>query len=91
MKIVPAVLTESPEELRRMIACAEGFCDLAQIDIMDGKFVPSKSISAEDIGGIKTSLRLEIHLMVEEPSKYLEAFKRAGAERHHVYTPQAIR
>ncbi|MFH0772039.1 MAG: ribulose-phosphate 3-epimerase [Candidatus Omnitrophota bacterium] len=81
MKIVPAILTDKPEELRKMIACAQEFCDLAQIDIMDGKFVPSRSIPAEDLSGIKTSLRLEIHLMVEEPTRYLELFKRAGAER----------
>lgn len=81
MKIVPAVLTDKPEELRRMISQAEAFCDLVQIDIMDGRFVPSKSISAEDLMNVKTNLKLEAHLMVEEPTKYLEAFKRAGARR----------
>lgn len=81
MKIVPAVLTDKPEELKRMIAQSEGFCDLVQIDIMDGKFVPSKSISAGDLAKIKTSLKLEIHLMVDEPGKYLEPFKEAGAKR----------
>lgn len=81
MKIIPAILTDKPEELRKMITQAEDFCDLAQIDIMDGRFVPSKSISAEDMMKIKTNLKLEVHLMVEEPTKYLEAFKRAGAKR----------
>ncbi|OGX28455.1 MAG: hypothetical protein A2879_05225, partial [Omnitrophica WOR_2 bacterium RIFCSPHIGHO2_01_FULL_49_10] len=81
MKIVPAVLTDRPDELKRMIAQSEGFCDLVQIDIMDGKFVPSRSISAGDLAEIKTSLKLEIHLMVDEPSKYLEPFKKAGAKR----------
>lgn len=81
MKIVPAVLTDKPEELRRMISQAETFCDLVQIDIMDGRFVPSKSVSAEDLMKVKTDLKLEAHLMVEEPTKYLEAFKRAGAKR----------
>ncbi|MDD5547251.1 MAG: ribulose-phosphate 3-epimerase [Candidatus Omnitrophica bacterium] len=81
MRIVPAVLTDKPDELKRMIAQAEGFCDLVQIDIMDGRFVPSKSISAADLAKIKTGLKLEVHLMVEEPGKYLEPFKRAGAKR----------
>lgn len=81
MRIVPAVLTDKPEELKRMIAQSETFCDLVQIDIMDGKFVPSRSVSAEDLGKIKTALRLEIHLMVDEPTIYLEPFKRAGAMR----------
>jgi len=81
MKIVPAVLTDKLDDLKRMISAAESFCDLVQIDIMDGKFVPSKSISAEDLSKIKTDLKLEIHLMVEEPSRYLEPFKKAGAKR----------
>lgn len=81
MKIIPAILTDKPEELRKMITQAEDFCDLAQIDIMDGRFVPSKSISAEDLAKVKTKLKLEIHLMVDEPSKYLKPFKEAGARR----------
>lgn len=81
MKIVPAVLTDKPEELKRMIAQAEGFCDLVQVDIMDGKFVPSNSISAEDMAKIKTGLKLEVHLMVDEPGLYLKPFKDAGAKR----------
>ncbi len=81
MKIVPAVLTDKPEELRRMISQAETFCGLVQIDIMDGRFVPSKSISAEDLMKVKTNLKLEAHLMVEEPTKYLEAFSKAGVKR----------
>lgn len=81
MKIVPAVLTDRPDELKKMIAQSEGFCDLVQIDIMDGKFVPSRSISAEDLAKIKTGLKLEIHLMVSEPGRYLEPFKKAGAKR----------
>ncbi len=81
MRIVPALLTDKPGELERMIAQSGGFCDLVQVDIMDGKFVPSKSISAGDLAKVKTGLKLEIHLMVEEPGKYLEPFKRAGAGR----------
>ena len=69
MRIVPAVLTDKPDELKRMIAQSESFCDLVQVDIMDGRFVPSKSISAEDLAKVKTGLKLEVHLMVEEPSK----------------------
>ncbi len=81
MKIIPAILTDKPQDLKKMISQAEDFCDLAQIDIMDGKFVPSKSITAGDLVRVKTKLKLEIHLMVDEPSVYLEQFKEAGASR----------
>lgn len=81
MKIVPAILTADPADLERKIRQAETFADLAQIDIMDGEFVFSRSITAADLARIKTSLHLEIHLMVREPQGYLEAFQRAGASK----------
>ena len=80
-KIVPAILTDDPLQLDWMIRQAENFCELVQIDIMDGKFVPSKSIASIDLKKVLTSLYLEVHLMVEEPEKYFEPFKAAGAKR----------
>lgn len=81
MQIVPAILTEKKEELLKMIRSVEKFCPLAQIDIMDGEFVPTRSISAADLAGIKTKIAKEIHLMVERPLSYLKPFKDAGASR----------
>lgn len=80
IKIVPAILTKDPIELEKMIRAAEGFCDIVQIDIMDGKFVPSTSISGDDLKKIKTRLYLEVHLMVLEPEKYFDGFIKAGAK-----------
>lgn len=90
MKIVPAILTDGPKELETMIRQAEDFADWVQIDIMDGKFVPSRSIRAADLARVETNLKREVHLMVEEPETYFEAFKGAGAERiifHYEATP----
>jgi len=80
-QIVPAILTEDPVALDQMVHQAESFTTYAQIDIMDGKFVPSKSISSEHLEGITTKLRWEAHLMIEQPENYLEDFKRAGAQK----------
>jgi ribulose-phosphate 3-epimerase len=60
---------------------AETFTDYVQIDIMDGKFVPSHSITWEQMAGVKTRLKWEAHLMVEYPEKELEHFKLAGAQK----------
>lgn len=90
MKILPAILTDSRDDLEIKIRHAEAFTDLVQIDIMDGQFVPSSSIKAEDLASIKTSLKLEVHLMVKFPEDYLESFARAGASRivfHYEATP----
>ncbi len=89
-QIVPAILTEDPKALDVMLHQAESFTTYAQIDIMDGKFVPSQSINSEHLLGITTQLRWEAHLMVEHPEHYLENFKRAGAQKivfHYEATP----
>jgi ribulose-phosphate 3-epimerase len=80
-QVVPAILTEDPKALEVMVRQAEDFTTYAQIDIMDGQFVPSQSISSEHLIGLTTKLRWEAHLMVEHPEHYLEDFKRAGAQK----------
>ncbi len=80
-RIVPAVLTESPAALLSMLKQAATFTDWVQIDLMDGMFVPSLSITARDIlaGRVKTGW--EAHLMVCNPEKYFEELHFAGAKR----------
>lgn len=81
VRIVPAILTEDPAALQTMVRQAENFCDYVQFDIMDGDFVPSRSISAADIAALKTTLKWEAHLMVHQPETYFSGFKQAGAAR----------
>ncbi len=79
ISIVPAVLTDNPTTLKEMLGVAESFTDFVQIDIMDSLFVPSNSISAEDISQVKTRLKWEAHLMVVNPESYIDDFVKAGA------------
>lgn len=79
--VVPAILTDKKKELLDMVNNCSKFCNYVQIDIMDGKFVPSTSISTEDLKGVRFSVKSEAHLMVNEPLKWLEAFKTAGSHR----------
>jgi len=81
VKIVPAVLTDDPKDLEVKIRQAESITDIAQIDIMDGMFVPSNSIGSDDLKKIKTSLYLEVHIMAMNPEKMFKGFKDAGAKR----------
>jgi len=78
---VPAILTDNPKELEKLVRSIETFTDYAQFDIMDGKFVPTLSYSSDDIAGVKPALRWEAHLMVMQPEDYLDGFKKAGASR----------
>lgn len=66
MKIIPAILTDSPGDLQAMLNTAAGFTDYAQVDFMDGRFVPSLSVQPPDMRAITLPLAIEAHLMVEE-------------------------
>ena len=81
MKIIPALLTDNPQDFKLMLAQAETFTDFVQIDFMDGSFVPSKSIGPEDLAEIKMGIGWEAHLMVKDPIHSLSSLNRAGLKR----------
>ena len=81
VSVVPAILTDDPQALKTMVRQAEAFCDYVQFDIMDGRFVPSRSIECEHITALNTTLSWEAHLMVENPENYAADFLKAGARR----------
>ncbi|MCJ7605722.1 MAG: ribulose-phosphate 3-epimerase [Dehalococcoidales bacterium] len=81
IRTVPAILTDDPIALGQLVFQTEKFTDFAQFDIMDGQFVPSTSVSCEDIASLRTKLTWEAHLMVVHPERCLEDFQRAGAQK----------
>ena len=81
VRTVPAILTDDPIVLGQLVAQAESFTDFAQFDIMDGKFVPSTSVTGDDIISLRTRLAWEVHLMVVHPEQCLEDYQKAGARR----------
>jgi ribulose-phosphate 3-epimerase len=90
IRTVPAILTDDPKVLEKLVRQTETFTDYAQFDIMDGQFVPSRSVSCEQIAGLKTKLAWEAHLMVLHPEDCLEEFHKTGAQRivfHYEATP----
>jgi ribulose-phosphate 3-epimerase len=100
MKIVPAILTDNSQNLKRMLGQAETFTDFVQIDFMDGDFVPSKSIGPEDLAEIEMRIGWEAHLMVKDPIGYLSSLNKVGLKRvifhweadpHHESIVSAIR
>ncbi|MFA5309128.1 MAG: ribulose-phosphate 3-epimerase [Dehalococcoidales bacterium] len=90
VRTVPAILTDDPATLEKLVRQTESFTDFAQFDLMDGDFVPSHSISCGDIAALKTKLKWEAHLMVRHPEECLADFKKAGAGKivfHYEATP----
>lgn len=80
-RVVPAILTDDPKKLVDMFRRAETFTSYVQVDIMDGHFVPSQSITANDLRGLNTRLKWEVHLMVNHPQEAMAEFRQAGAVR----------
>jgi ribulose-phosphate 3-epimerase len=90
IRTVPAILTDDPATLEKLVRQTETFTSYAQFDIMDGQFVPSRSVTCEHIAGLKTKLSWEAHLMILHPEDCLEDFRKAGAQKivfHYEATP----
>lgn len=81
LKIIPSILTDSTTELNDILAVAEGVVDRVQIDIVDGVFASNKTIEPIALESIDTDLNLDFHLMVKEPTAWLEQCVRSGADR----------
>lgn len=81
MKIVPAILTDNPQELKTLISAAEEYFDQVQIDIIDGKFADNETVDPSAMNYIETNMDLDFQLMVKEPVNWIEKCARAGAWR----------
>lgn len=81
-KIAPSILSADFSRLGEEVRAVEkAGADLIHVDVMDGHFVPNITIGPLVVTGLRklTSLPLDVHLMIEEPEKYIEAFAQAGA------------
>lgn len=81
LKIAPSILSADFGKLNEEIAQVEAVSDVLHIDVMDGHFVPNISFGVPVMKWIKSSLPLDVHLMIEYPKKYVDDFVKAGANR----------
>jgi ribulose-phosphate 3-epimerase len=83
IKIAPSVLSADfsklGQQLQELEQCG---ADIIHLDVMDGRFVPNITFGPPIIKSVKgyTKLPFDVHLMIEEPSKYIEDFVKAGAD-----------
>jgi ribulose-phosphate 3-epimerase len=86
--VAPSILAADFAALGDAIRMAEaGGADLIHVDVMDGHFVPNITIGVPVVRSLKkvASVPLDVHLMIEEPDRYVEDFVGAGAARLSVH------
>lgn len=83
VKIAPSILSADFARLAEEIKDVErGGADYIHVDVMDGHFVPNITIGPLIVEAIRpvTTLPLDVHLMIENPDSYIEAFAKAGSD-----------
>lgn len=101
---MPPVVEVAPSILAADFACLgdairaveQGGVSMLHVDVMDGHFVPNISIGVPVVASLRkaTRLQLDVHLMIENPEEYIEAFASAGADMisvHQEATPHLDR
>lgn len=83
IRVAPSLLSADFGALERDVRrVEEAGADLLHLDVMDGRFVPNISFGPVVVQAVRrvTRLPLDVHLMIEEPARYVDAFADAGAD-----------
>ncbi len=91
--IAPSILSADLSNLEQQIRLVEmGGADWIHCDVMDGHFVPNITFGPVLVKAVRkvTNLPVDVHLMIENPDKYLEDFQKAGADHLLVHQENVV-
>jgi ribulose-phosphate 3-epimerase len=92
VRIAPSILAADFAALGACVAAAErGGADLIHVDVMDGHFVPNLTVGPPVVRSLKrvATVPLDVHLMIDDPDRYIPAFAEAGASLISVHVEVA--
>ena len=92
-QIAPSILSADFSRLGEEIRAVEkAGADLIHVDVMDGRYVPNITIGPGVVASLRktTSLPFDVHLMIEEPDRYVDAFVEAGSDIVTVHAEAVI-
>jgi ribulose-phosphate 3-epimerase len=93
IKIAPSILSADFARLGEEVRAIEsGGADYVHVDVMDGHFVPNITIGPPVVAALRkvTTLPLDVHLMIEDPDRYIPDFAGAGADIITVHAEASI-
>jgi ribulose-phosphate 3-epimerase len=85
-EVIPAILEKEFSEIEKKIRLVEGLVSWVQIDILDDTLMQNVTFSdPAPFSSLRTPLKLELHLMVKDPLKYLPGFVKSGFKRFYAH------
>lgn len=89
LRITASILSLDPSRMAEEVATIAEKVDAIQLDIMDGQFVSHTTYGAEIVSLVRTTLPLDVHLMVVNPADRIDAFANAGVS-HITFHAEAV-
>src|SRR5688500_5826618 len=83
LTVAPSILSADLGRLAEEVTEAEAAgADWIHVDVMDGRFVPNITMGPDIVRSVRrrTTLPIDVHLMIVEPERYVEDFAKAGAD-----------